>query len=84
MQQRILDRLMPILRNRFRFFLVWLRQDAASRSCVSVMVRAARSRNICLTCPVNHNDRISAELAVRSWQTVSSGFFPPPLLMNLG
>ena len=74
---------MPMSRNRMRFFLTWLRRAAASRCCVSVMMAAVRSSNFSRTCPVSHSDRISAEVAVRSWQTVSSGFFPPPLLVYL-
>ncbi len=83
MQQRMADRSMPISRNRVRFFLTWLRREAASRCCVSVMMAAVRSSNFSRICPVSHSDRISAEVAVRSWQTVSSGFFFPPLLVYL-
>ena len=84
MQQRIARKSMPLSRNRLRFFLTWQRRERAMRSCVAVIISAVRSRNFPLTRPVSHKDRTSAEEAVRTWQTVNSGFFPPPQLMHLG
>jgi len=84
MQQRNTDNLMPNSRSRRRLVLAWLRRERARRSWVSVMIAAARTRHVALACPVIQSDRTRAEVAVWTWQTVSSGFFPPPLLMDLG
>ena len=83
MQQRIADRSMPASRNCLRFCLTWLCWDRARRSCVRVMMRAVRFRSFRRACPVSHKERTSAEVAVRSWQTVNAGFSPPPLLVDL-
>ena len=81
MQQRIDGKSMPISRNRLRFSRVWQRRERAIRCCVTVIISAVRSKNFSCTMPVSHKDRTRAEDAVRIWQTVRSGFFPPPLLM---
>src|SRR4030042_1001347 len=83
MQQRNTDNVMPISRSRRRLVLTWLRRERARRSWVSVRIAAARTRYVALACPVIQSDRTSAEVAVWTWQTVSSGFFPPPRLMHL-
>ena len=83
MQQRKVDKSIPILRNRLHFFLVWHRRERAMRCWVTVMISAARSRNRFWTRPVSHKDRTRADEAVRIWHTVRSGFSPPPLLMDL-
>src|SRR4030042_2535105 len=84
MQQRIACRSIPMLRNCLLFFFVWQRRERAMRRCVTVITCAARSKNLSFTRPVSHKDRTSAEEAVRIWQTVRSGFFPPPFLMHFG
>ena len=83
MQQRIADKSIPISRNRLRFSRIWQRRERAIRNCVNVIIPAVFSNNLSLTFPVSHKDRTSAEEAVRIWQTVNSGFFPPPQLMYL-
>ena len=77
MQQRISDKSILISRNRLRFFRIWQRRERAIRNCVDVMIPAVFSNHLSLTFPVSHKDRISAEEAVRIWQTVNSGFPPP-------
>ena len=84
MQQRMAFKSIAILRSCLRFFLIWQRRERAVRSCVKVIISAAFSNNLSLTLPVSHKDRTSAEEAVRIWQTVNSGFFPPPQLIDFG
>jgi len=84
MQQRIAFKSIPISRNRLRFFRIWQRRERAIRSCVKATISAVLSKNLSLTFPDNHKDRTSAEEAVRIWQTVNSGFSPPPQLMDFG
>src|SRR5260221_14639021 len=62
--------------------LRWLLRERALRSCVSVMMSAARCRMGVTAFPVSHQDWTNAAAAVRTWQTVRSRFFPPPLLMH--
>ena len=64
--------------------LRWLFRERALRSWVSVMMSAARCRREVTAFPVSHHDWTKAAAAVRTWQTVSSRFFPPPLLMHAG
>ena len=64
--------------------LRWLLRERALRSWVSVMMSAARCRREVTAFPVSHHDWTKAAAAVRTWQTVSSRFFPPPLLMHAG
>ena len=76
--------LTPILRNFRRVRLRWLFRERALRAWVSRMMRAARSTHWLAAVRESHHDWTNAEAAVRIWQTVSSGFFPPPLLMHAG
>ena len=62
--------------------LRWLLRERALRSCVSAMMSAARCRIEVTAFPVSHHDWTKAAAAVRTWQTVNSWFFPPPLLMH--
>jgi hypothetical protein len=48
------------------------------------MIWASWSKKLVRTCPVSHSDWTNAPAAWRSWLTVRCGFFPPPLLMDLG
>src|ERR1041384_6446721 len=71
---------MPKAHRRLRVFLVWLRRALAFCRCWYTMVSAAwSSRRVAVLGP-SHHDCTNAEAAVRSWQTVISGFFPPPPL----
>src|SRR6202011_2657620 len=72
----------PMLRNCRRVRLRWLFRERALRTWVSRIMRAARSINWLAAVPESHQDRTNAEVAVRIWQTVNSGFFPPPCLMH--
>src|SRR5208283_5732050 len=83
MQQRNDVNLMPSLRNCRLRFLTWQIWDCKLRHWTSVMISASTRKKLRRTWPVSHNDRTSDPAAWRIWQTVSSGFFPPPLLSDL-
>src|SRR5215469_10067175 len=74
---------MSISRNRFRVRLMWLLRALALRCCAHVIFRAAFSRSwSCDRRDVSPQERTNAAIAVCNWQTVSSGFFPPPFLTH--
>ena len=62
--------------------LRWLFREAALRRWIWVMMEAMRVNNSCAARLASHHDCTSAAAAVRTWQTVKSGFFPPPLLVR--
>src|SRR5271157_4120631 len=75
---------MPVLRKTRRVSLVWQRRAQALRRCARRIFLEVRSSNRVDTCPFIHHDRISAETAVCTWQTVNADFFPPQALVRLG
>ena len=83
MQHRRSDKLTPSSRNCVIFFFRCDRRDRRFRSCCFVMTVATFAKYFLRTWPHTHRELTSAELAVRTWQTVSSGFFPPLLLAGL-
>ena len=75
---------MPMLRRSWRVRLVWQRRAQALRRCARSMSWAVRSKSRADTRPSSHHERISADTAVWTWQTVNSDFFPPQPLVSLG
>src|SRR5215469_11080224 len=74
---------MPSSRNLRRVRLMWLLRAVVRRCCAHVIFLAAFSSSWSLDRrDVNPHDRTNAAIAVCSWQTVSSGFFPPPFLTH--
>src|SRR3989304_535683 len=78
------SRYSPMLCNRRSLRLRWLRSAAALRRWVRVSISeidSAIAREQRLS-RVHSGTRIA--VAVRTWQSVRSGFFPPMLLVELG
>jgi hypothetical protein len=73
---------MPMLRKIRRFLLTWQRRAQALRRCARWINAAVRSSSRADTRPSIHHERISAETAVWTWQTVNSDFFPPQPLIR--
>ena len=84
MQHLSLDRSIPIASSRRNLVRLCDARAVALRCWRSRMIPAVCSRRTVFAAPRIHQDRINADVARRSWQTVSSGFFPPPLLMHFG
>src|SRR5436305_5334902 len=63
-----------------RVCLVWLTRALAFLCCVFCNRSATSLKTRWDTRPFRHQDGTKAAAAVRTWQTVHSGFFPPPLL----
>src|SRR5208283_4377588 len=74
---------MPILRKTRRVCLMWQRRAQAFRRCARWIIAAVRSNNRADTRRSIHHERISADTAVWTWQTVNSDFFPPQPLVGL-
>src|SRR5215469_10963482 len=71
---------MPSSRSFRRVVLVWLLRAWALRRCWCVIFAAVFSSNRSdAAWPLAHQDRINAAIAVWSWHTVNSRFFPPLL-----
>src|SRR5262245_52884654 len=70
---------MPSRRSLRRVRLVWLFRALAFCFCWYAIFSAVRSSSFLLACFPNDHDCTKAAAAVRIWQTVSSGFFPPLL-----
>src|SRR6266852_2231013 len=70
---------MPSLRSLRRVRLVWLLRALAFCCCWYVIVSAVRSSSALPAFIPNDHDCTRAAAAVRIWQTVNSGFFPPLL-----
>src|SRR5262245_571671 len=67
---------MPSSRSLRRVRLVWLFRAWALRRCAHVIFLTTVSTSFCFArCDDNPQDRTRADIAVCSWQTVSSGFF---------
>ena len=60
----------------------WLLRARAFFSCVSQMIPACLSRYFCRFLPLIDKEQIIALAAVLIWQTVSSDFFFPILLID--
>src|SRR5208283_856614 len=75
---------MPMLRKTRRVSLVWQRRAQALRRCARRIFLEMCSSHRADTRPLIHHDRISAETAVCTWQTVNSDFFSPQPLVGLG
>src|SRR5258708_5872025 len=73
---------MPRVRSFRRVVFVWLLRACTRRFCVYRISSAACSYRRLQARPECHQLRTTAAIAVRNWQTVSSGFFPPKVLMN--
>jgi hypothetical protein len=73
-----------MLRRTRRVRFVWQRRAQAARRCARWMSWAVCSNSRLDTCPFIHHERISAETAVWTWQTVNSDFFPPQPLIGHG
>src|SRR5512142_2153958 len=72
---------MPRSCNRRRVRFVWLLRAWALRRCARVILAAACASSLSTAwASDSHQERTKAATAVCSWQTVRSGFFPPPLL----
>jgi hypothetical protein len=68
---------MPMLRKTRRVRLMWQRRAQALRRCARWINSAVRSNSRADTRPSIHHERINAETAVWTWQTVNSDFFFP-------
>ncbi len=74
---------MPSSRNLRRVRLVWLLRAAAFRFCAHAIFLAAFASTLSFDRrDLNPQHRTNAAIAVCSWQTVSSGFFPRPFLSH--
>ena len=62
--------------------LVWLLRTMALRRWWYWMASAVRSKSSLLALSSSHQDCTTALVAARTWQTVTSGFFPPQLLTD--
>src|SRR6516225_5910123 len=71
-------------RKRWRVRLVWERRALAFCRCWYTIFSAVCSNRRAARLRPSHHDCTKAAAAVRSWQTVRSGFFPPPLLPDAG
>ena len=74
---------MPTACNFPRVVFVWLRRAWAARACRYANSAAVFSSNRAPTRPESHILLTTAAIAVRTWHTVNSGFFPPTLLVDL-
>ena len=79
---------MPIVCNRWMVFFRCAARALAFRSCVNANCAAIFSawqrEQRPLVWPSRHHRRTSVRVAVRTWATVRSGFFPPVLLSEFG
>src|SRR4051812_36592559 len=73
---------MPNSCSRFRVRLVWLLRAVALRRCFLCNSAAVRSRSFVEGRSSSHQDGINAAIAVCTWHSVSSGFFPPEFLTH--
>src|ERR1700677_2843628 len=73
---------MPNARSFFRVVLVWLFRAAAFLLCVRRISSAVRSNSFADGRSLSHQLGINAAIAVCTWHSVSSGFFPPELLSH--
>src|ERR1043165_2920598 len=71
---------MPNLRNRCRVFLPWLFRATTILCWVLWISAAVRSTNLAEGRWSSHQYGINAAIAVCTWHSVNSGFFPPELL----
>src|SRR5215210_3853218 len=74
--------LIPNLWSRFRVRLVWLLRAVALRRCVLCNSAAVRSSSFFEGRSFSHQQGINAAIAVCTWHSVSSGFFPPEFLTH--
>src|SRR5436305_10513135 len=75
---------MPSAASFLRVVRVWQRRASALRRCVYSSSAAAASRISLAALLPSPQERTSAAVAVRTWQTVNSGFFPPQFLLRFG
>src|SRR4051812_44322888 len=73
---------MPNARSFFRVALVWLVRAAAFLTCVRPISAAVRSSFFSVGRWHSHQYGIIAAIAVCTWHSVNSGFFPPELLSH--
>ncbi len=73
---------MPAARSFRRAAFVWLLRAWARRACVYCKSLAVFSSNRVTQPPESHRHLTNADIAVRTWHTVSSGFFPPKVLVD--
>src|SRR6202453_3846527 len=73
---------MPNARSFFRVVLVWLFRAAAFLLCVRWISSAVRFNSFADGRSLSHQLGISAAIAVCTWHSVSSGFFPPEFLSH--
>src|SRR6476620_10344163 len=73
---------MPSARSLRRVDLVWLLRACTRRFCAYRISSAACSYRRLQARPDCHQLQTTAAIAVCTWHTVSSGFFPPKALMD--
>jgi len=74
----------PISCNRRKVRFRWLRALLALRCCVRTICRLIHSADFREQRPPRTQVGIRYRVAVRTWQTARSGFFPPMGLVELG
>jgi hypothetical protein len=74
--------LMPNARNFFLVALVWLFRADAFLFCVRSISAAVRSNSFFEGRSSNHQLGINAAIAVCTWHSVNSRFFPPEFLSH--
>src|SRR5271166_6573088 len=74
---------MPRACNFPRVVFVWLRRACTLRVCRYSNSDTVCSSNRAPTRPESHILLTTAAIAMRTWQTVNSGFFPPEVLVDL-
>ena len=75
---------MPFARKHWSVAFQWPRRAWALRSCVIANCAAITSARFREHRPPLYQIGTRNRVAVRTWQTVTSGFFPPLLLAELG
>src|SRR3990172_7160048 len=75
---------MPNARSFCRVALLWLLRAWAFLCCAQAISFAACSYSGLEARPSSHQDLTTAAAATWTWQTVTSGFFPPKLLADSG
>src|ERR1700733_11208809 len=73
---------MPNVRSFLRVVFVWLFRAAAFLHCVRRISSAVRSNSFDDGRCLSHQLGINAAIAVCTWHSVSSGFFPPEFLSH--
>ena len=74
--------LMPICRSFLRVRFWWLLRAVAWRCCQCWIVLAVCSMSLVDARPLSHQLRTNEPVAVWTWHTVNSGFFPPQLFAD--